>query len=109
MRAALKAVTTTKDMPMSDRKPTELDELKLDALETVTGGTNIRGTYCGGGSNNVLSQLSALADSVKDITNKTSGFSGSQFLLLALAFAAQRNSWGGGGGVVYYAGPPRFW
>ena len=90
---------------MSDRKPIELN---LEVLDTVTGGTSTRNAYCGGGSSNVLlNQLSALADSVKDITNKTSGFSSSQFLLFAVLAMANRNN--GGGGVVYYAGPPRWW
>jgi hypothetical protein len=93
-----------KGSPMSALKP--IDSL---ALDTVTGGGTVRSHGSGsssggsgrvGGTGNILlEQLSSLADGIKDITNKTSGFNSNQFLLLALLFSAQRQN-----GVVLYRG-----
>jgi hypothetical protein len=90
---------------MSAFKP--IDSLILD---NVTGGGTIRshgshgsgsgstGTV-GGTGNILLDQLSSLADGIKNITNKTSGFDGNQMLLLAMLFMQQRQN-----GLVLYRG-----
>jgi hypothetical protein len=76
-----------------------LQPIDTMALETVTGGTRNAGT-------DLANQLSAIADSVTCLSQKTSGFSSNQFLLFAaLAIASQRQ----GSGVVYVGGPRYWW
>jgi hypothetical protein len=81
-----------------------LKALDSNALDTVTGGA--RSSYSSGSQ--LANQLSTLADSVKCLSNKTSGFSSSQFLLFAaLALQSQRPAWGGSTTVYYSSG--RYW
>ncbi|MBX3156677.1 MAG: hypothetical protein KF773_11795 [Deltaproteobacteria bacterium] len=75
----------------------DLKALDSSVLDTVTGGTS---------GSALANQLSSIADSVKSLTNKTSGFSSSQFLLFA-ALALQANRPAGGTTVYYSSG--RWW
>lgn len=71
---------------------TTIDSLVLD---TVTGGAR--------SGDQLINDLNSLASSVKELGNKTSGFSSSQMLLLAML--AMRNQQPAG---VVYVGRPRF-
>lgn len=73
-----------------------------NSLESVTGGST-RKSY--GGSDPILTDLGNLATQLKDVTNKTSGFSSTSMLLLC-CLALQRNQ---GGANVVYVGHPRYW
>jgi len=76
-----------------------LQPIDTMALETVTGG--VRNPAA-----DLANQLSAIADSVTCLSQKTAGFSSSQFLLFAaLAMASQRQH----SGVVYVGGPRWWW
>jgi hypothetical protein len=85
----------------------DIKALDINQLDTVTGGGS-RGSYNSGSA--LANQLSSIADSVKCLTNKTSGFSSSQFLLFAaLALQSQRSNWNGGSTTVYYSSGHRWW
>lgn len=82
----------------------EIKPIDLTALDRVTGGSH---------GSPVLGDLSAIATQIKDLTNKTSGFSSSQMLLMVAVLASQRNGgfggWGGGATNVVYVSRPRWW
>jgi len=81
-------------MPTTPMQP---EPIALATLESVTGGSR-------NSSVDLVNQLSAIADSVTCLSQKTGGFSSSQFLLFAvLAMANQRNN------NVVYVGGPRWW
>ena len=76
--------------------------IDLVTLEAVTGGTHK------GRSDALLSDISNLASQLKDVTNKTSGFSSTQLLLLCCV-ALQRNNPYSQTNVVYYQRGGRWW
>lgn len=83
----------------------ELKPIDPNALDNVTGGGRSYGT-------DLANQLGSIADSVKCLTNKTSGFSSNQFLLFAALALANRNNspWGGYSSTsVYYSSGYRYW
>lgn len=83
-----------------------LTAIDLSTLSTVTGGA-VRGSGSSSSSNidGVLQTLNSITDSIKDISNKTSGFSSSQMMLLCV-LAMQR---GPSNGVVLVGGRGRCW
>jgi len=70
----------------------EIKAIDLNVLDAVTGGTK-RG-------DSLINDLSYLATSIKDLTQKTSGFSSTQMMLLC-CLALQRNQPNASTNVVY--------
>ncbi|HEU0030566.1 MAG TPA: hypothetical protein VFQ53_08035 [Kofleriaceae bacterium] len=77
-----------------------IQSIEPDALATVTGGT-----HSSSSSDQLLKDIGNLATSIKDITQKTSGFSSTQMLLLC-CLALQRNQ---SHANVVYVGPRSWW
>ena len=79
-------------------KPTTLATIDSLVLDSVTGGRS-------GAGDQLLNDLNSMASSIKDLSNKTSGFSSSQMLLLAvLAMRNQQPT-----NVVYVGRPRWYW
>jgi hypothetical protein len=75
-----------------------MTKLDTNALDTVTGGRH-------NSSTDLLNNLNTIADQVKCLTQKTSGFDNNTFLLFAaLAVSQQRNQHAN----VVYVGAPRW-
>lgn len=87
------------------REPRELVSIDPQVLDAVTGGKSHNSS--GGGSGNssgsssgidgLLSQLSSITSSIKDIKTKTSGLSSSEMFMLCALALQNRSS----GSVVY--------
>jgi hypothetical protein len=77
--------------------------IDLTTLAAVTGGSHK------GSSDALLSDISNLASSIKDVASKTSGFNSTQLLLLCCVALQRQNTHYGTTNVVYYSGPRRWW
>ena len=84
----------------------EIMPIDLNVLEAVTGGTHRGG---GHGNDALLSDVSNLASQLKDVTNKTSGFSSTTLLLLMVVALQRNNNPYSQTNVVYYQRGGRWW
>ena len=87
----------------------ELVSIDPHVLDAVTGGKSTSasaGASSSTGIDGLLSQLSSITGSIKDIQTKTSGLSSTEmFMLCALALQNRPAS----ASVVYVGGPRRWW
>jgi hypothetical protein len=88
---------------MSNATIMSIDPTSLDCVTGGTTGGTSRKSY--GTSDQLLTDLGNLATQIKDVTNKTSGFSSTSLFLL-MALTLQRNQ---GNANVVYVGQRGYW
>jgi hypothetical protein len=83
----------------------ELVSIDPTILDAVTGGKSSSSSSSSSGIDGLLGQLNSITGSIKDITNKTSGLSSTEMMMLCVLALQNRPA---AGTSIVYVGPRRF-